>query len=645
LTTLDVTNISRSTDDIISIERAPKLDEPDITISWVESVMAREIERFGKFWKKCKKADTFFLGEFEVRAADDGTKIHLGTAESIIKTLVQHVTPPFLDISVPPPGPRGQSRAEQIEKFLRGANHRLEQDTPTRKITAQHQALYGVAWEKTEFALNRWSEFPEPPEDSGDIERYKEELEEVMEKRAVTWPVISKAVNPQMMVWDVNNGNDPRWLICFYDIDVTWVRAHFPDWDGAARDGQVQFVEAWTHSQVAYLAEKRFALDPQPHGYHTLPWTMHWPQTGLATIGNKPEHLYRGILDGNFEMIEAESMLASRYIDIVDRYAWPSAEWSGPESLVTQAQSDYDKTPGAENYLPPNVERKIASVPTPPQELSVAQGMLASGIEANTAPRVVQGQRPTGAASGYETAVLSGIARLNFEPYVEAAQRALQRRNEIILHIVEHVIQDRVTVWGKTEAGTLDASITPKVIRGHVVNFVQLNPTSSEEQERKINLWASKWREGYVDHDTALRKGGVSNALEVQAKLLSEKFMQSEIVQMALQQAAATRIPLIQQILEATEGGTGSAQQAQEIADNILNTQGSTQLPNAGNFGPGNQAGTRPQTPGTGTPTTTRPVIPGGLREADLIARQISSPARSGPQRVPTSDLPAGMGR
>ena len=97
MTTLDVTNISRSTDDIISIERAPKLDEPDITISWVESVMAREIERFGKFWKKCKKADTFFLGEFEVRAADDGTKIHLGTAESIIKTLVQHVTASRVD--------------------------------------------------------------------------------------------------------------------------------------------------------------------------------------------------------------------------------------------------------------------------------------------------------------------------------------------------------------------------------------------------------------------------------------------------------------------------------------------------------------------------------------------------------------------
>ena len=225
---------------------------------------------------------------------------------------------------------------------------------------------------------------------------------------------------------------------------------------------------------------------------------------------------------------------------------------------------------------------------------------------------------------------------------MDGSQRGLQHRNEIILNIVQYVIRDRITVWGQTESGSIDATISPKDIKGHVVNFVQLNPTAPEERERTLNLWSTKWREGFVDHDTALREAGVSNAHEVQAKLLAEKFMQSEQIQGLLEGMAAARVPLLQNIVEAAGATTSDAE---NIASNILNTQGATQLPNAGNFQQGNQAGTRPQTPGTGAPTTTRPVMPGSIGEADLTARQISSPARDGSRRVPTSQLPAGLKR
>jgi type II secretory pathway component PulK len=168
---------------------------------------------------------------------------------------------------------------------------------------------------------------------------------------------------------------------------------------------------------------------------------------------------------------------------------------------------------------------------------------------------------------------------------------------------------------------------------------VQLNPTAPEERERLLNIWSQRWREGFVDHDTALREAGVSNALEVQSKLLAENFLKSENIQGILQGIAAQRIPLLEGLIEST--GVG-ASEADQLAASVLDTQGANQLQNAGNFSPGNQAGTRPQTPGTGMPTTTRPVVPGSLGEADLTARQISSPARSGNQRVPTSSLPAG---
>ena len=631
--------ISTNTADIIALEKAGPQDEPTLTMSWIESTMSTGRMHFGKFWKKCRMVDEYVRSEFDFPVTENGTQVRLGTAHSVVKTLVDHITPPFVDITVPAPGPRGQARAEKIEKFLKGSNHRLEQETPTRRTVNFHQASYGIAWEKTEFIGNRWSDFPEVPLDSGDIERYKKELEAAMSKRSVEWPITTKAVNPQSLIWDMNNQFDPRWVIHSFDVDSTWVTAHFPEWESAKKKGTVQFVEVWTHSQVAYVADRRWVMKPRSHGYKIRPWTMYWPQTGITTIGNKPEDLYWGILDGNFEMIQAESQLASHYLDIVSNSTWPIRDFHGPPGMADEIANEYDNSPGAWNVLPPNVTVEIAKVPEPPQTIMLAKNMFDEAIEANTAPSVTRGQRPSGSASGYETAVLSGIGRLNFAAWVASSNRGLQHRNEIILSIVENVVKDRVTVWGQTEAGTIDATIAPKDIKGHYVNFVQLNPTAPEERERILNLWATRWREGFVDHDTALREGGVSNALEVQSKLLAEKFLQSEPIMGLLEGMAAQRIPLLQNLVEASGGTAG---EAEGIAAQIFNTQGADQLGNPGNFSAGNQAGTRPQTPGTGQPTTTRPVIPGSLGEADLVGRQISSPARTGPRRVPTSDLPAG---
>ena len=267
--------------------------------------------------------------------------------------------------------------------------------------------------------------------------------------------------------------------------------------------------------------------------------------------------------------------------------------------------------------------------------------MMQQAIEDNTAPAVSRGQRPKGAASGYHTAVLAGIAALNFGAYVEAAQRGLQDRNSIILHIIENVIQDKVTVFGKTETGPMDAIIRPNDIRGHYVNMVQLTPTSPEEQERKLNLYNSLWRTGFIDQDTALRKAGVSNALEVRSKLLAEGFLKSEQVQQVLQGEAARRVPILQQLVEAT--GAASGQEAEQIAQNILNTQGQTQLPNAGNFSATNQPQRSPATERARVETNTRPVVPGSLREQELVGRQIASP-RTGNRRVQGRDLPPGLG-
>lgn len=626
----------------IKLEAANPVDEPELTLHWIREKADAGRDLFQKFKSQCEDLDDFFLNDFDFSVPDSGTMIRLGTAQSVINTLVAHVSPQFLDISVPPPGPRGQARAEIMEKFLTGAHHMIEHRTPVYRELTKHAGLYGIAWEKVEFIANEWSDFPEPPPYGEDkTSAYRQKIQEVIDKRSICWPIKSVAVNPQNLIWDMNNGTQPRWVIYEYEVDAEWVQAHFPEWENFKK-GYVTFQEVWTHSQVAYVANNKWVLEPRRHGYGRLPWIMYWPQMGLDTGNSEPENLYMGLLNGSTEMIRAQSQLASHYIDIVGKSAWPTLEFTGPPGITEEVQAAWDDTPGAKNIKPPQVQVGISDVPRPPSEIGIAKEFLDEAIEANTVPAVARGQRPTGAASGYHTAVLAGIASLNFGAVKEAMERGLQDKGEAILRIVEHVIDDRVSVFGKTEAGVLDAVIKPSDIKGHYVNIVRINSVSPEEQERRLNLWSNLWRAGYVDLDTALRKGGVSNPREVRAKILEEQFLNSPGIQEQLQAAAASRIPTIQGILEAASQTTASGLPTpEETAQNILNTQGAQQLPNAGNFQQGNQAGIRPQAAGTGVPATTRPVMPGSLDEMRQTAAAISGP-RTGSVRVPSADISPG---
>ena len=433
---------------VIDMEAANPVDEPELTMHWIREKTAETNDLFQKFRSQCEQLDECFLNDFEFSVPDSGTMIRLGTAQSVINTLVAHVSPQFLDISVPPPGPRGQARAETMEKFLTGAHHMVEHRSPVYRELTKQAGLYGIAWEKVEFIANEWSDFPEPPpHDEDATSEYRDNVREVIEKRSISWPIKSVAVNPQNVIWDMNNGTLPRWVIYEYEVDAEWVQAHFPEW-GNQKKGYVTFQEVWTHSQVAYVADKQWVLEPRRHGYGRLPWIMYWPQMGLDTGNSEPENLYMGLLNGSLDMLRAQSQLASHYIDIVSKSAWPTLEFTGPPGISEEVQSMWDDTPGAKNVMPPQVQVGISDVPKPPSEIGIAKEFLDEAIEANTVPAVARGQRPTGAASGYHTAVLAGIASLNFGAVKEAMERGLQEKGELILRIVEHVIDDRVSVFG-----------------------------------------------------------------------------------------------------------------------------------------------------------------------------------------------------
>jgi hypothetical protein len=610
---------------------AAKVGDAQIdSLSWVRNELNEGKMRFNRFYRQCREADTFYNGEFNFDTPQGGTMLRLGTFRSVIKTGVDHVAPSFMDVTVPPRSPRASAAAEKVEKFLLGANHMSEMNHPTKREVVKHQFLYGVAWKKIEFSGTQWSDFPAPPEEGEKEESYRDQIEDMLAERDFTFPFTSEAVNPQEMVWDLSDPFNPKYVIRFYKVRAEWIRAHFPQWekDRGTITGYVPFFEVWTRDMVCYVADNVWAMKPRRHSYGRIPYVQYWSQTGITTVGRRPEHLYQGLGHGNYGMITAQSQLASQYIDITKKSAWRPREVHGPAALASDVIANYSDEPGAFNHIPPGVSVEAADIVEAPQSVISGKSILDDAIEEATVSKVSRGQQPQSSASGYHAAVLAGIAALNFGSVQEATERGLQGDNELYLRIVENVIRDRVTVWGKTEAGSLDATIRPKDIKGHYVNIVRLNTIAPEEQERKVNMWSEQWRVGFVDHQTALRKAGVSNPLEVSASIAAEKFFENEMVQQAFAQAASAAIPMLQQQLEAIEAETTPTQNAENAAQNILDTQGALQLSNTGNFNGQNQAGTRPFNPGSGNQGT---VKPNSVDDANLIARQFRE--RQGVQR------------
>ena len=631
--TSNKTESESAAEETVNLLSAPPLNEPELSEAWVRTQLSRggAADRFTKFYDNCSEADEFYLGEFDFSVPLGGTKVNLGTFHSIIETLVAHASPRFMDIDVPPPGPRAGARAELIEKFLNGAHHMLEQNTPVKREIVKHQGLYGVSLVKFEFAGHQWGEMPEPPPEGEDMSEYEKQVKEISENRKFKFPIISEVINPQECVWDTASTN-PRWIIRNSEIDSEWIMAHFPEYEGSFSDGKCDFAEVWTSTHVGYMAEGEWAMKPRRHAYGRIPWIIFHPQTGIKTVGQKPEHMYRGIGSGNFGMIRAESRLASQYLDIVSRNAWSSLNFKGPRGMTEEVMQEFSQEPGARNYVPPNVEVEPQVVAEAPQSILQAMSTLEKAIEANTVPAVARGERPAGAASGYHTAVLAGIASLNFGAVVDATERGFQEANEIILRIVENVIGDTVTVFGNTEAGAIDAKIKPNDFKGHYVSTIRLTSTSPEEQERKLSLWRDTWASGFVDWTTALRKAGVSNPLEVVGNRIAEDFFNMPEIQQAFAAVAAKSLPILQQAVEAAQAGTGGMDMS-ALAENILNTG---PMPNAGQFQQGNQAGV------VGGQAV-RPVIPGSVEEQNRIGRQMASPRR-GPQPTTGGPVPPGLG-
>lgn len=615
----------------IDLYRSSPQDESDITPGLAEYIIGVVGPKFSQFHEQCKIAYQYYHLNFDPEMPEGSRSVRLPTFRDRINTAMAQIMAGYVDISVPPKRISSRGVAERTEKFLHRARMMLERQTPTDEIMLIDMMLYGVAFKKIAFDLESLWKLPELPKSNSrtTTRAYAKAVDDAMDAQANRFPMVARNIEPTEMIWDTAS-HDPRWMVWKTKRPISIVQAYFPEWgvDDDASEAEVDLYEIWTKKQVAFWCGGRWAMAPRTHEYGMIPILMATPKLSKDNEAHRPEERYRGLGHGVYELLEMESRMAGMFVDIAEKSAWPYWEVHGAPGPAAALMAEWKTEPNSMNHVPPNMDVVRGDVGEAPRSLLEGRQMLQDAINTSIFTSVASRRPESGPSSGYQTAVLQGIASLNLTPTMLAFKRVLEQQNELVLRTVEKVIRRSLSVSGTDRDGASIVSISPDEINGYYANIVEINAMSPDEQERKARLWSEMWRGGWVDHRYSLIQGGVQNPLSVMLSVQMEQIAKSDPMTMLLIQAAMSRIPYLAQQLDAVgEDSEQILQEQQENAyvENVLNTQGSAQLANSGNFQLGNNAGATPNTPGSGTPGTVRPRRPGSFEEQDLIARQIAN--------------------
>lgn len=607
---------------------APK-DENPITEGLVDYIINVVGPKFSGFHQQCKIAYQYYQLNFDPVMPEGSRPVRLPTFRDRINTAMAQIMAGYVDISVPPKRITSRGVAERTEKFLHRARLMLERQSQTDEVMLIHMMLYGVAFKKVTFDLESLWKLPEVPNSTSKTvtRAYARAVDEAMDAQSNRFPMVARTINPTEMIWDMA-GPDPRWMVWKTKRPMSLIQAYFPEWhtDDETSEHEMELYEIWTKNQVAFWCDNKWAMAPRTHEYGMIPILMAQPVLSINDENHRPQDRYRGLGHGVYELLEAESRMAGMFIDIAEKSAWPYYEVHGAPGPSAALMAEWSTAPNSMNHVPPNVDVVRGEVGEAPRSLLEGRQMLQDSINTSIFTSVASRRPENGPSSGYQTAVLQGIASLNLTPTMLAYKRVLEQQNELVLRTVEGVIRRSLSVAGTDMDGASIVSLSPDDINGYYANIVEINAMSPDEQERKAKLWSDMYRVGWVDHRYSLTQGGVQNPLSVMLAVQMEQIAKSDPMTAVLIQAAMSRIPYLQQQLDAVGLGNETENAENAFVDSVLATQGSTQLSNPGNFGAGNQAGNTPATPGGGSiPGTVRPNRPGSFEEQDLIARQISA--------------------
>jgi hypothetical protein len=540
-------------------------DESPPSLDFIQTLKKDYQQYYRAFHDLCSKVEDYYFGRKDVPAPEGFDAVRTARARAIINTASSHVDVNNVAIEVPPASPRAKARAERIQKFYQGVW--LTVKAPVKQEAVRHAFAFGVSWFKVMFESERWPDAPIIDHFDSD-KSYRDALEDFLEKRNVSFPIVVDTVHPKRLLWD-DGRTGPKWVIEFYERSTDQIQRRYPQWQPLTegQNGMHSWMEYWDEKWAVYIADGAVVW-AAPHGYGFLPYIPVLPANSLSWNDGKPEERYQGLYSGIFDLLDEHARTITQHSALLRQSAWRTLDFVGPANIAEQTASNYEMF-GSKNVVPNSVEVKASpSVPLPPEILNHLS-MLETNIEEATFPNVIRGVRPRGVSTGFAISVLAGMGRLVFQGVADGMARALEECNSGFARLVENKLRGRITVHARSDIHNFDQTVGPDDIRGYYENKVGLKAESPEERERESLLALRLWNNGngLISEEEAMRRAGVVSPLEMQVQKQAEALLRSPLMLQTMQQLAAERLGLLQQLAQAVSqtGGAGGANNGQFV--------------------------------------------------------------------------------
>jgi hypothetical protein len=371
----------------------------------------------------------------------------------------------------------------------------------------------------------------------------------------------------------------------------------------------VDWIEYWDDTNYIKIADKD-VVEEGEHDYGSPPYEITDAGLGYEDKDGLPECRWRSLLHASLFDLTLEARLLYQCEAILRINAWPQDRYqvtdttgAMDEKRAQEWVAGLPTSPMAKIVIPAGltpIEAKAVVIPPP---IFNVLGMVQSKIDSATVAKVARGERPEGAASGYMTAILAGMARIKFGPAMNSLQRTIERINRRFLRFVEVYYPDEgIAVWGKLDTEPFDITLKAKDIKGYYINEVNLSSIAPEEESRRM-----------------------SDGIQVySAGLCSAEYAKRHYLMMKNPQADQTQM-LVEQIINSPElkqklamSLMGSPEFMGQVTSGLV--EAGMPMPNLGNQGnppPPSQSGPTPTTVMNQTP-----IQAGSPEENTLVAKQ-----------------------
>jgi len=565
---------------------------------------------WNQFHNQCAEEDKYYNLEYRIPTVQGYEIQHPETAPLSINDASSQVDTANIRVEVKArnSSTKAQEQAEAMRKFLLGCWHRIySRQGLVLQQAAKHEFLYGVSCLKAVCDMGLREGRPKIKRDEKWAD-FQKRLSAWREREGIVFPIAVMVVNPQCIMPDPSvTGSE--FFIEKYKRRVIDIRRRWPDFKTKKKNlDEIDWIEYWDKDVACYIAGNEVVMPPTPHNYGFIPYVLVNAGFGLESAEARPEHRYRGLLYPLHARLKQEARLETNIEAYLKSFSFPERYFQGPEEArdaLIKVANEWAAQPAAINVLA--VEGAEYNQVTPaglPAEIYQLMGISSSRLQTATVQPVLTGQRETGVRAGYEMAMRAGLAKRRYGTPLFNMEQACTQLNEMFLMYVENVIDDEVTVWGRTPTGMFEQTISPSDIKGYYENSVILSSISPEEEDRRSNLGRVLYQAGVISGRTCRRDYvQLEEPLDEEKQILYEQALKSPAVQQAIEQAIVQTGEMQERIAMATEG------------------KGQPWSP-AGNRGIPPSPMPRPDE----MQRTVRPIMPGSPEEVELRATQMMQP-------------------